>query len=262
MSNVLDPIPTWAIMLASGLLIFAFSEVGFQCSRRRGASDGHDPSAALQTTAFTLLALLLGFKFSMALGRYDVRRSTLLREANAIATVSFRTGLLDAKIAPDVRANLREYVAARLDYARTDGSPNLRVLADARSADLGRALWALGLQASRADEHSTMTPLFVTALNDMINLSTEERAVLNAHIPDVVILWVLLIAFIASAMIGYGYGRNGKRAIAFKFVFAVMVALVFGLVLDLDRPQRGIIRVSLAPLQSVQQLVSADASAR
>jgi hypothetical protein len=104
-----------------------------------------------------------------------------------------------------------------------------------------------------------MVPLFIAALNDTINLSAEERAVLNTHIPDVVIVWLLLIAFIASGMMGYGFGRQGKRALIFKAVFAIMVALVFGLVLDLDRPQRGIIRVNLAPIQNLQQSMGAMA---
>ncbi|HEX3370447.1 MAG TPA: hypothetical protein VHS56_12775 [Candidatus Cybelea sp.] len=258
MTNVLDPIPTWAIMLTSGLLIFAMSEAGFQLGRRRGpVLHGHDPSGVLQTTAFTLLALLLGFSFAMALGRYDARRATLLREANAIATTYLRGGLLDPKSALVVRAGLREYVAERLSFARADVNPEQRASADARSAAIGRALWALAARGSLQDPRATATPLFVASLNDALNLSTEERAVLSTHIPDVVILWLLLIAFIASAMLGYGFGREGKRALVFKAIFAAMVALVFGLVLDLDRPQRGIIRVNLAPLQAVQGSMNA-----
>jgi hypothetical protein len=118
------------------------------------------------------------------------------------------------------------------------------------------------MQAANRDPHSTMVPLFIAALNDTINLSTEERVVLTTHIPDIVIVWLLLIAFIASAMMGYGFGRQGKRALIFKVIFAVMVALVFGLVLDLDRPQRGIIRINLAPMQLVEQSMGAAPSSR
>jgi xanthine/uracil permease len=102
-----------------------------------------------------------------------------------------------------------------------------------------------------------MVPLFINELNDTFNLSTEEAAVLVAHIPDVVIIGILLIAFIAAAMMGYGFGRQGKRALAFKALFAVMLVLALGLILDLDRPQRGLVRVNLAPLQNVQRLMQA-----
>ena len=79
----------------------------------------------------------------------------------------------------------------------------------------------------------------------------QEGAARTTHIPDVVINWILLIAFIASAMMGYGFGRQGHRAIVFKIFFAIMLAHALGLVLDLDRPQRGLIRVNLTPLQTV-----------
>jgi hypothetical protein len=256
MTNILDPVPTWAIMLVSALLIFAMSEVGFQLGRRRGpVTGGRDPSILVQTSAFTVLALLLGFSFSLALGRYDGRRSALLREANAINAAYLRAQVLDAKTASIERSDLRLYVEQRLAYARSDADPQQRAVAEATSTALQRHMWGLAVAAAQRDPHSTMVPLYIAALNDVVALSREEAAILNAHIPDIVIAWLLLIAFIASAMMGYGFGREGKRALVFKAIFAVMVALVFGLVLDLDRPQRGLIRVNLAPLQTVQQLM-------
>jgi hypothetical protein len=257
-TNFLDPVPTWLIMIVSAILIFAMSEVGFQLGRRKGLLlDGSDPAFLVQTTSFTVLALLLGFSFSLALGRYDARRSAFLREANAIHTTFLRAGLLDARTAVAARADLRAYVAQRLAFARAEAKPQEQAAADASSTQIQSDLWRLAVRAARQDTRSTTTPLFVAALNDTIDLSAEERAVLATHIPDVVIIWVLLIALIASAMMRYGYGRQGKRALVFKAIFAVMVALVFGLVLDLDRPQRGLVRVSLTPMQKVQQAMEA-----
>ncbi len=246
-------------MLASFIAIFALSEAGFQLgSRREGAADGKDPSWLIEGTAFTLLALLLGFSFSMALGRYDARRGTFLREANAIATTFLRAQLLDAKSAATIRADLRAYIEERLDFARADAAPQQRATADRDSEVLQRKMWAVAVRAGRLDPRSTMVPLFITTLNDTINLSIEERAVLTNHIPDVVIIWLLLVALIAAVMMGYGFGKEGRHAPIFKAVFAAMVALIFGLILDLDRPQRGLIRVNLASMQRVQQIIDAS----
>ncbi len=243
-------------MLVSALLIFAMSEVGFQLGRRRGpVHNGRDPSILVQTSAFTVLALLLGFSFSLALGRYDGRRSALLREANAINSAFLRAQVLDVKTASAERADLLAYIDERLVYAQADANPQQRQIADTKSTTLQRHMWRLAIAAAQRDPHSTIVPLYIAALSDVVALSREEAAILNAHIPDIVIGWLLLIAFIASAMMGYGFGREGKRALVFKAIFAVMVALVFGLVLDLDRPQRGLIRVSLAPMQAVAQLM-------
>jgi hypothetical protein len=256
MSNILDPIPTWAIMLISALLIFGMSEVGFRLGRRRGpVTHGRDPSFLVQGSAFTVLALLLGFSFSLALGRYDARRSAMLREANAINIAFLRAQLLDAKTALAQRRDLDAYIDERLAYAQSDTDPSQRRIADAKSIQLQRDMWGLATRAAQRDPRSTMVPLFVASLNDVVSLSREEAAILNAHIPDVVVFWLLIIAMISSVMLGYGFGREGTRALIFKAIFAAMVALVFGLVLDLDRPQRGLIRVSLAPMKTVQALM-------
>jgi hypothetical protein len=254
--DILNLIPTWAIMLGAALLIFAMNEIGFRLGRGRGGdTTGQDPAAVVQGAAFTILALLLGFSFALGLGRYDARRATLVRESAALGTTFLRAKLLDAKTAAAARSDLRRYGAQRIAFAQADAQPEQRAAAQEKSLEIQRDLWSLTTRAAREDPHSTMVPLFVTSLNDTIALSTEEAAVLGSHIPDVVIIWILLIAFIASAMMGYGFGRRGQRAIVFKVLFAIVLALALGLVIDLDRPQRGLIRVSLAPLQTVQRLM-------
>jgi hypothetical protein len=246
-------------MLVSFVAIIAMSEAGFRLGQRTAsAPEGKDPSWLLEASAFSLLALLVGFSFSMALGRYDARRGTFLREANAIATTFLRTQLLDPKTAATVRDDLRAYVEERLDFARADAAPEQRAAADRDSEALQRKIWSAAMRMARRDPHSTTVPLFVTAVNDTINLSVEERTVLTNHIPDVVIVWLLLIALIAAGMMGYGYGKERRHALVFKAVFAAMIALVFGLILDLDRPQRGMIRVNLASMQRVQQMMNAS----
>ncbi len=254
----LNPIPTWAIMLGSALLIFAMNEVGFQLGRGKGPGvAGQDPANVVQGAAFTILALLLGFSFALGLGRYDARRAALVREAAAIGTTFLRAKLLDPKTAAQIRSELRVYVAERVEFARADAQPEQRAAAQERSTEIQRDLWTLTTQVARRDARSTVVPLFVSSLNDTINLSTEEAAVLGSHIPDIVIFGILLIAFIASAMMGYGFGRQGERAVTFKALFALVLALALGLVLDLDRPQRGLIRVNLTPLLTAQHLMEA-----
>jgi hypothetical protein len=254
--NFLNPVPTWAIMLGSALLIFAMNEIGFRLGRGKGPGlSSQDPSAVVQAAAFSVLALLLGFSFSLALGRYDSRRTALVREAAAIGTTYIRARLLNARDAAAIRADLRWYVSQRIEFARADANPEQRAIADAKSSELQREMWGIAVDAAHRDPRSTIVPLFINELNDTFNLSTEEAAVLVAHIPDVVIIGILLIAFIAAAMMGYGFGRQGKRALAFKALFAVMLVLALGLILDLDRPQRGLVRVNLAPLQNVQRLM-------
>lgn len=261
MTNFLDPVPGLAIMFASALLIFAMIEVGYRLGLKKGAGLGSaDPSAVVQGTAFTVLALLLGFSFALALGRFDGRRATLVREANAIGTTYLRAQLLDVPTATAVRSDLRRYEAVRLSFAQADADPEQRARADRQSDVIQGDLWQLAVQSARRDARSTVVPLYIGALNETIDLSAEQRAILSTHIPDVVIIGLLLIAFIASAMMGYGFGRQGQRATVFKALFAIMLAIAIGLILDLDRPQRGLIRINLAPLQTLQQVMTSEAT--
>ena len=64
--------------------------------------------------SLVLLALL--FSFSLALGRYDARRTVLVREANAIGTTFLRTSLLSQGVASKMRDDLRKYVGARIEF--------------------------------------------------------------------------------------------------------------------------------------------------
>ncbi len=63
-----------------------------------------------------LLALLLGFTFSMSISRFDARKDLVLEEANAIGTAHLRAKFLPEQASGDVAALLRDYVAARIDF--------------------------------------------------------------------------------------------------------------------------------------------------
>ena len=98
-----------------------------------------------------------------------------------------------------------------------------------------------------------MVPLFVESLNDTIDQSSESEGVFAAHIPDPVILVLGIVIGFASLLLGTSFGRTDHRASFAVVFFAITLALVVAMILDLDRPQRGFIRVSLEPLESLRQ---------
>lgn len=251
--SILNQIPTWILMLMVALLVVGLGEAGFRIGRLRAAADaGSDPSELVQAAAFTLAALLLAFAFSLALERFDARRGVLVAEANSLGTTFLRTNLLDPVTARAMRDDLRRYVALRIDYAMADADASRRSRDAERSEKVSDAMWSLAMRAANHDPHSTTVPLFIATLNETIDLSTSQSAILQAHIPDVVMAGLILIVAIASGLMGYGFGRKRQRAFIPKILYAMMLALAVGLVFDLDRPQRGFIRVSLEPLLAVQ----------
>lgn len=239
-------------MTIVALLIYAVSEVSFRIGTTL-KSGAEGPSSVVQAATFTLVGLLLAFAFSLALGRYDSRRTVLVNEANAIGTTYLRTDLLSAVAARKMRVALRAYVDQRLQFVREENDPPRQSVASNESSRLQHVMWDLAMDEARRDPRSTEIPLVVSTLNQTIDLSTEESAALAAHIPDIVMIGLIMIILIASAMMGFGFGRQHQRGVVPTILYAVTLAISIGLVIDLDRPQRGLIRVNLEPMLALQR---------
>ena len=253
---MLNLVPIWEVALAFVIIIVISGEIGFHLGTRAKTTLGESPFSVLQAAIFGLLALLLAFSFSLGLARYDARRTEVAREANSIGTTFLRTRFLDARAGPLMRGYLRRYVDARIDFARAGINDRLKLDASYRSNTLQMEMWDLAVAQSALDKHSTFVPLFVDALNDMIDQSAAEEAILAAHIPDAVVIILAIVIAFASALLGIGFGRTDRRGSLAMGFFAIMLALVIATIFDLDRPQRGFIHVSLAPLQSLRQTIA------
>ena len=90
------------------ILVFLFTFITMWLSTRIGAlfaklrplKDGEkDDVDRVSNASLTLLALIIGFSFSMAVSRYDQRKAYEEEEANAIGTEYVRTDLLPADVA-------------------------------------------------------------------------------------------------------------------------------------------------------------------
>lgn len=83
----------WIILVASIVLFLVATESGFRIGRRAqtGAGEGsRSEIGTLQGAMLGLLALLLGFTFSMAMSRFEARKQLVLDESNAIGTTFLR----------------------------------------------------------------------------------------------------------------------------------------------------------------------------
>src|SRR5438128_650672 len=79
-------------------------------SKRSGSSD----EGFILSGVLGLLALLMAFSFSMAVGRYENRRELMLTEANAISSFDLMAEAVKAPFTDQMRAELRPYASARL----------------------------------------------------------------------------------------------------------------------------------------------------
>jgi hypothetical protein len=161
---------------------------------------------------------------------------------------------LSADDEASARAFLMRYVTVRLDSVMntTQGSTQRQDLDD-EVTGLQRHLWALASAAARADTDSVPAGLFVSAINDVIDLKTRRDIAVANHVPEIVVLFLLGLAVVAIGVVGYGDGLAGTHRPILTAVFALASALVVLLIVDLDRPQQGLARVSQSSMTALQR---------
>lgn len=252
MINLVD---IWVVVLAIAAIITVCGELGFLIGAGIKSKLHDSPYDVLQAAIFGLLALLIAFTFSLGLSRYDARRESIVSEADAIRVVIRRSQLLGQKDAALMRRYLSRYVDARVAFASEE--TNYRVQADAlqRSATLQNRMWNVAVAQAGSKGNPAVLRLFVEALDRMFEDGDDVGAIFAAHIPDAVIYVLVIVIAFASVLLGIGFGRTNRRGTIAIVFFALVLATVVGENIDLDRPQRGFIRVSLEPLQSLHQSI-------
>jgi len=248
---LLDP-TLWLTLAATALLLYGATECGLRIASHHAAANravGKENIAALQGAALGLLALMIGFTFSMALNRFEARTAIVVDEANAIGTALLRANLLPQPQARETTRLLRDYAAARVLPA--GGTPGLAVTDpfSARSNALHDQLWRLVEQAAAANPNPVTTGLYISALNEVIDVHSKRIAGLRNGVPPAVFVLLYLIAAIALGFTGYHaelLGSGGQR-IANGIVTAMLAAVIL-LVADLDSAPHGLMTISQQPL--------------
>jgi hypothetical protein len=246
-------------------LFFAFCLVGLWLSARTGTylrsrkpklADGeHEDLGVILGATLTLLALIIGFSFSMATSRYDQRKNYEEAEANAIGTEYVRADLLPAANADKVRNLLRSYVDQRRLFYTTRNAGRLEQV-NATTAQLQKDLWS-AVQTPVGVQPTPLTALVVAGMNDVLNSQGYTQAAWWNRIP--VAGWGLMIAVGISCNVLFGYHarRFASKNMQF-FVLPLIVAVSFFFIADMDSPRGGVIRVNPQNLASLSDLFRAQ----
>ncbi len=237
--------------------ILLFNEIGFRAGRFvQGRTDNEVKllTGSIQASILGLLALLLGFTFSMSIQRFDNRSHAVIDEANAIGTAMLRVHLLPTKFQVDVAQTLQAYVDLRIAASTIDLTRRAeRDQYQQRTSGLQDKLWSLAVLATNEDPRPVTTGTFVASLNQMIDSQGKRNALLQMHVPEVV-LFMLFVVFVASgSMLGYSSGLGGKRVIAPAVLVSLLIAMIVFIIIDLDRPKRGIIQVDQGVLLELKR---------
>lgn len=243
-NSVLIAATLLALMLLS---IWLGSLIGLRRMRRTSDS-GRTQVMAVQGSLLGLLALLLGFTFSLSLARHDDRSRAVVAEANAIGTAWLRTDLIEEPARTELRRLMRAYVGARLASAR------LTMVEDADRAEMHAAaqaafaqLWSIASATAR-DAGSPVTLSFVTALNAMFDAYGDRTAALERHVPELVLALLFVTLLFLSWVLGYASTVSGVRPTSPLIVMVFLIITLVFLIIDLDRPRRGFIAIDQSAL--------------
>jgi len=241
-----------------GLLAIA-GELGYRLGRRRR----HTP-APREETQFTsiegallaLLSLLLGFTFAMALSRFEYRKQMVVQESNAIGTAALRAQFLLPPHRGEVEAMFRRYVEIRLAAVLlTDAPSPARQQLDAETRRLQSQMWQVASAVAEADPRSVPLGLLAQAVNNLIDSKAQRDVAIANHVPESVLLLLIGFAVVAAGVLGYGNGLANTRVRMPTAVYLVITVLVILLIIDLDRPQRGLARVSQESMIQLQTIL-------
>jgi len=239
-----------------GLIILAMMvaslEAGFHIGRfaatRRQPSDAEKSAVNFSTAGMVgLLAFLLGISLSMASGRFEQRRDSVLAEANAIGTSWLRAELAGAAERDSLRRLLREYTEVRIAAVRGGPDAAEEDRLNQRTNALQTEMWRLA--AGVAERSPTpISGLLLASLNETFDLALTNRRNFTSHVPTYLIRLLLIVSIVAVGAVGYGFGIAGTRQFAVSLMLLAAWTLAIVLIVDVDRPQAGEVRVNPTPL--------------
>jgi hypothetical protein len=239
-----------ALVVLTFLLLWLAAWVGAKMSQKQRALQEEDARTdfdVVQAATLTLLGLIIGFSFSMATGRYDLRKSYEEAEANAIGTEYVRADLLPADEASRVKTLLRDYTAQRIQFYTAqnwDDIDQIRAQSDKLQGDLWTAA-----SATANTQPTPLRALVVSGMNDVLNSEGYTQAAWWNRIP--LGAWALMyaIALFANWLMGFGLKRWAPKLLV---ILPIVVAVSFFLIADIDSPRGGTIRVHPQNLERLQ----------
>jgi hypothetical protein len=204
---------------------------------------------AIQTGLLALVAFMMGFSFSQAQGRYDARRELVIKEANDIGTTWLRASQLPGPLRGTFRRALVHYTALRLQAYAAPSNPTVFERELNESSRDQAALWGIASDSLRTHSSNLGYSLLMQTLNNTIDDSSDQKTALTGHVPVAAVVLTFLLIFVAIFSLGLSFARAGARPAVFSMIYIAAIVLVFEMIVDYDRPQTGVIRVSLAPLR-------------
>jgi hypothetical protein len=253
-SQLFDQLPIEFIYILTVLVLLLALEGGYRLGgyfQKRWPDQSASDVNTMVGASLAFLGFLLAFIIGMAVSLFNERLHLVIDEANDIGTTYLRAGYLEEPISSESRKLLREYVDQRLaliDPAQMDQ-------AVARSEQIQTELWKWA-EVLAKEYPNPVTSLYIAALNEMIDIHTERLVIrFYVRIPQSVMIGVYIVAVLTMILIGVQGSYTGRRNYLALFLMVLILSMVFLIIIDLDRPNQGLIRIPQNALIDLQRQI-------
>ncbi|MEN6625803.1 MAG: DUF4239 domain-containing protein [Candidatus Sumerlaeia bacterium] len=232
-----------AVGLFGGMLIALRAGKWLGMRRKAAEGNGMGGIGVMEGAVFALMGLVIAFSFSGALTRFDWRRHLVIEEANDIGTAYLRVDLLPPQDQPAMRALFRRYVQTRLGIYEKLPDINVVNAELAKLAAIQGEMWAIALAGSQRSGTTAAPMLLLPALNAMFDILNTQVMAAKTHPPPVVFGMLLGLALVSSLLVGYDLARVKERHWIHLLGFTFAIAFSVYVILDLEYPRLGLIRI-------------------
>jgi hypothetical protein len=242
------------VILLCASALFLGMLLCFEIGRRVGIKRlARDPegvtkgSGPVEAAVLGLLGLLIAFTFSGAASRFEARRHLITQETNAIGTAYLRLDLLPKEYQSDMRQLFRNYIDARVIIYQKLADAEITAEKNAELVGLQNKIWSKAVNASAQPQSANQVGmLLLPALNDMFDIATTRAASIHNHPPLIIYFLLVGLSLICSLLGGYVMCVTLVRSWFYIVLIAFTTSLAFYVILDLEFPRHGLIRVDSA----------------
>lgn len=255
--EALDAVPLWLVGLGLFALLASACWAGRQWRTHVARDEGNGDASLVISASLGLLALLIGFTFSLVVNRHEQRAAELVMEASAIESLWQRLDFLPPAPRAELHDTLKKYVDARVRVSRIGENRADAEAATQEGLRLADSIWNGLVVAEPLIERESTLDFLVVAATEMMRVAAARDAALSARVPAPVLLLLLVFPLSSAVMIGFVYGKRPGLHTKASVELLILLTLTILLIVDLDRPRSGLVLNSQAPLEQIQARIGA-----
>jgi hypothetical protein len=231
-------------------LIILFSWLGYRykINRLKRHPEERLESGKVHGAAISILSLLMGFTFSVAMAKFETQRRVITQEAAYINTAILRCDIYPDSLRNLLRADFKEYIEARIAYYDTDREVSEQQRK--RAELISKRIWKKVAMQMQSSGNILRSSQMIPAVNNMIDVVITRDGEKISKVP-LLVLWVLLIFILLDAFVlGIQAVEKKSTAKIAIIAYALVMSLTLNLILELHQTRTGLIN-----LDAVQQQI-------